>query len=74
MVKAEEVYRAVTQAAPLEAYAFHMLSLIAYQSGRLEEAGIGADFLGGLNGYYSAFPQVLKSKYDVPVMTLSAAR
>ena len=37
--------------------------------GRLEEAGIGAEFLGGLNGYYSAFPQVLKSKYNVPVMT-----
>ncbi|MDA0306519.1 MAG: tetratricopeptide repeat protein [Proteobacteria bacterium] len=39
MVKAEEYFRAITQVAPLEAHAFHMLALIAYQAGRLEEAG-----------------------------------
>lgn len=37
--------------------------------GRKEEQGIGSDFLEGLNGYYSAFPAVLKSKYHVEVMT-----
>ena len=37
--------------------------------GRAEEQGIPEEFLLGLNGYYLAFPQVLKSKYDVKVMT-----
>ena len=37
--------------------------------GRAEEQGIAEEFLTGLNGYYLAFPQVLKSKYDVQVMT-----
>lgn len=36
---------------------------------RKEERGIPADFLSGLNGYYAAFPQVLKSKYGLEVMT-----
>lgn len=36
---------------------------------RREERGIPADFLAGLNGYYAAFPQVLKSKYGLEVMT-----
>lgn len=36
--------------------------------GRKEEAEIGGDFLQGLNGYYSAFPSILKSKYEVPTM------
>jgi deoxyadenosine/deoxycytidine kinase len=36
--------------------------------GRKEEQGIGRDFLLGLNGYYAAFPSVLKSKYGVQVM------
>lgn len=39
MVKAEEHFRAITQAAPLEAHAFHMLALITYQAGRLQDAG-----------------------------------
>ncbi|MEK7704242.1 MAG: deoxynucleoside kinase [Myxococcota bacterium] len=37
--------------------------------GRKEEAEINGDFLQGLNGYYSAFPSILKSKYSVPTMT-----
>jgi deoxyadenosine/deoxycytidine kinase len=37
--------------------------------GRKEEEAIDDEFLLGLNGYYAAFPQVLKSKYGVPVMT-----
>ena len=36
--------------------------------GRREEAGIAADFLSGLNGYYNALPAILKSKYGVPTM------
>lgn len=37
--------------------------------GRKEEEAIDDEFLLGLNGYYAAFPQVLKLKYGVPVMT-----
>ncbi len=37
--------------------------------GRKEELTIGSDFLSGLNGFYTAFPQVLKSKYGVDTMT-----
>lgn len=37
--------------------------------GRKEETGLGTEFLAGLNGYYAAFPQVLKSKYGVSTMT-----
>lgn len=37
--------------------------------GRREEQAIPQDFLAGLNGYYAALPQVLKSKYGVEVMT-----
>lgn len=37
--------------------------------GRKEEQGIQADFLRGLNGYYTAFPEVLKNKYNIDVMT-----
>lgn len=37
--------------------------------GRKEEEGIGDDFLLGLNGFYMAFPQILKSKYGIQVMT-----
>lgn len=37
--------------------------------GRAEEQGIPEEFLTGLNGYYLAFPQVLKSKYGIKVMT-----
>lgn len=37
--------------------------------GRKEEQGIQSEFLSGLNGYYSAFPAILKSKYGIPTMT-----
>ncbi len=37
--------------------------------GRKEEGSISADFLAGLNGYYSAFPSVVKSKHGIEVMT-----
>ncbi len=37
--------------------------------GRKEEQSIGVDFLKGLNGYYTALPGVLKSKYGIDVMT-----
>lgn len=40
-----------------------------HKRGRKEEQGIGVDFLMGLNGYYAAFPTVLKSKYNIEVMT-----
>lgn len=38
--------------------------------GREEEKGIGSQFLRGLNGYYSSFPLVLRSKYGVDCLTL----
>ncbi len=37
--------------------------------GRREESSIASDFLSGLNGFYMAFPSVLKSKYGVETMT-----
>jgi deoxyadenosine/deoxycytidine kinase len=37
--------------------------------GRKEEKSIDGEFLGGLNGFYSVFPKVLKSKYGVDTMT-----
>ena len=37
--------------------------------GRKEEQNIPIEFLIGLNGYYSAFPQSVTNKYDAQVMT-----
>ncbi len=37
--------------------------------GRREEQNIESEFLTGLNGYYSAIPAVLKTKYGIDVMT-----
>jgi len=37
--EAEELCKDITARAPLDAEAFHMLAIIAYQDGRLEEAG-----------------------------------
>ncbi len=37
--------------------------------GRKEEQNMPQEFLEGLNGYYSAFPQSLKTKYGIEVMT-----
>jgi len=38
--------------------------------GRQEEKGIQPQFLRGLNGYYSSFPEVLRSKYSVDCLNL----
>jgi len=38
--------------------------------GREEEKGIGADFLKGLNGYYTTFPQVIRNKYGIDCLTV----
>ncbi len=38
--------------------------------GREEEKGIPAEFLKGLNGYYSSFPMVMQGKYGIPCLTL----
>jgi deoxyadenosine/deoxycytidine kinase len=35
--------------------------------GRKEEEGIDEAFLGGLNAYYSTFPQVCQKKYGIPI-------
>ena len=37
--------------------------------GREEEKGIQANFLRGLNGYYSSFPTVLSKKYGIDTLT-----
>lgn len=42
------------------------------QRGRSEERGINGEFLAGLNGYYSAFPQVCRTKYGMDVLALDA--
>jgi deoxyadenosine/deoxycytidine kinase len=41
--------------------------------GRAEESGISTQFLEGLNGYYSALPQIFEKKYGVEVLTLDVA-
>jgi deoxyadenosine/deoxycytidine kinase len=41
--------------------------------GRAEERDMAAGFLEGLNGYYSAFPQVLARKYGVDVWKLDVS-
>ncbi|MGI5861387.1 MAG: deoxynucleoside kinase [Myxococcales bacterium] len=41
--------------------------------GRAEERGIGREFLRGLNGYYSSFPQVVERKYGIPCMTVDVS-
>ncbi|MBI3286924.1 MAG: deoxynucleoside kinase [Chloroflexi bacterium] len=42
--------------------------------GREEEKGITADFLKGLNAYYSTFPQVLRQKYGIDCLGIDATR
>ena len=39
--------------------------------GRKEEMGITKDFLEGLSGYYVSFPQIIKNKYGVDVVTFN---
>ncbi len=39
--------------------------------GRKEEMGIEKSFLEGLGGYYVSFPQIIKNKYGVEVITFN---
>ena len=41
--------------------------------GRQEERGIQSQFLLGLNGYYTSFPQVLREKYSVDCLTVDVS-
>jgi deoxyadenosine/deoxycytidine kinase len=41
--------------------------------GRKEESGIQSQFLLGLNGYYTSFPQVLQEKYGVDCLSLDVS-
>lgn len=42
--------------------------------GREEEKGIQANFLKGLNGYYSSFPMVLQNKYGIECLSIDVTR
>lgn len=42
--------------------------------GRAEEANMAADFLAGLNAYYSVLPQILEKKYGVDVLTIDVEK
>jgi deoxyadenosine/deoxycytidine kinase len=42
--------------------------------GRQEESGIDEVFLGGLNAYYSTFPQVCRRKYGIPTYQIAVER
>jgi len=42
--------------------------------GRVEESAIPADFLRGLNGYYSTFPQVCRNKYGIDTLTIDVSK
>lgn len=41
--------------------------------GRAEESEIPASFLEGLNGYYTAFPSILGSKYGIDVLKVDVS-
>ncbi len=41
------------------------------QRGRQEESVIDQAFLGGLNAYYSTFPQVCRKKYGIPTYQIA---
>lgn len=41
--------------------------------GRAEEKGIKKEFLKGLAGYYASFPQVMKQKYGIDVLTVDVS-
>jgi deoxyadenosine/deoxycytidine kinase len=43
------------------------------QRGRVEERGIGEEFLLGLNGYYASFPQVCRNKHGLEVLCLDVS-
>jgi deoxyadenosine/deoxycytidine kinase len=42
--------------------------------GRAEEANMQADFLTGLNAYYSVLPQILEKKYGMDVLTIDVEK
>ena len=42
--------------------------------GREEEQSIGESFLGGLNAYYSTFPQVCRQKYGIPLYVINVEK
>ena len=42
--------------------------------GREEEKDIPVDFLMGLNGYYSAFPNIVESKYGIRMMRFDVSK
>lgn len=42
--------------------------------GREEEKGISPNFLRGLNGYYLALPQIMKSKYGIETLTIDVSQ
>ena len=44
------------------------------QRGRKEEQGISGDFLAGLNAYYGALPNVIKSKYNIDLWVFDVSR
>ena len=41
--------------------------------GRIEESGISAEFLEGLNAYYSVLPQILEKKYGVDLLNIDVS-
>jgi deoxyadenosine/deoxycytidine kinase len=42
--------------------------------GRAEEKGISEGFLRGLNGYYLALPQIMKTKYGIDTLTVDVSK
>ena len=42
--------------------------------GRQEEKGIAPAFLKGLNGYYLALPEIMKSKYGIETLTVDVSQ
>jgi len=42
--------------------------------GRREEKGIQQQFLRGLNGYYTSFPQIVQAKYGIDCLTIDVSQ
>ena len=49
-----------------------LMKRIATRAREMEKS-ISAEFLRGLNGYYQALPQVLRSKYGIEVLTIDVS-